>query len=208
MGQSVNLTGQAEPERIVGSFVGSSFFEVMGIRPTIGRGFNAGEDQPGAAPVVVLSYGFWQGKFGADPAILGRSLVLNGQPFTVVGVMPESFRFPLGEYDAYLPYHTYPNYKPEDRTVRANMGLGRLKPGIRREQAEAELSTIMAAISAAYPNLELPSRAAVGELQEMVVGNSRLMLWALLGATALVLLIACANVLPWAPPAGASCVNC
>ncbi|HEX7173832.1 MAG TPA: ABC transporter permease, partial [Pyrinomonadaceae bacterium] len=111
VGQSVNLTGTEQPDRLIGNFVTSSFFRVLRARPLHGRLFEANEDAEGAERVAILSHPTWQTRFGGDPSIVGRALTLNGEPHTVVGILPEGFRSPGSDYDVYMPAQFWPNYK-------------------------------------------------------------------------------------------------
>ena len=136
-GQSVNLTGVEQPTRVIGGFVSPEYFPVLGIPPALGRTFAPDEDQPGKASVVVLGHTFWQDRLGADPAVLGRTLILNGEPATVIGVMPASFQPPFFVADLWLPSHLYPNYS-RDRMHTAVLGIARLaraRPWHRRKRS-------------------------------------------------------------------------
>src|ERR1041384_8194412 len=114
--QSVSFTGSDEPERIVGTFGSSNFLSTLGVLPAVGRGFLPGEDRPGAALVAVIADRFWQRRFGGDRSVIGRAFNFNGEPYTVVGVLPSSFSFAFGDFDVLLPEFKYPNYSP-DRAV-------------------------------------------------------------------------------------------
>jgi putative ABC transport system permease protein len=199
--QSVNLTGRDEPTRVRGGFVTDDFFRFLRVEPALGRGFAPGrDDAEGAERVCVLQHETWQNLLGGDPAVLGRTLVLNNEVFTVVGVMPAGFRFPFDEIEVWMPYHTWPPY----RTVAAQGGItsrtnalvspiARLRPGATREQASAELAALLAGAAARHP--EAPEKSGeVWPLRRALVDDARLPLLVLMGAVALVLLIACANV--------------
>ena len=201
VGQSVNLTGQAEPIRVRGGFVSDDFFRFVRVEPALGRGFLPGQDDvEGAERVCVVQHETWQGLLGADPAVLGKTLVLNNEPFTIVGVMPPGFRFPFDEIEVWMPFHTWPPYRSGlsasgvvSRTNPLVGPLARLRTGATRQQASAELATVLAAYAAQFP--EAPEKSGeVRPLRELVVGGARLPLLVLMGAVALVLLIACANV--------------
>jgi putative ABC transport system permease protein len=199
--QSVNLTGRQEPTRVRGGFVGDNFFDVLRVKPAMGRGFVAGHDDVEGAPrVCILQHGTWQGLLGGDPEVLGRSLVLNNQAFTVVGVMPPGFRFPFDETEVWMPFHEWPPYRSllaqgqaASRSSPLVAPIARLKPGASREQAAAELQVLLTALAGRFP--ETVERAPeVQPIRDVLVGDARLPLLVLLGAVALVLLIACANV--------------
>src|SRR5215213_7544657 len=192
--QSVNLTGAGtEPERVVGAFVTSSFFPVVGVEPARGRAFLAEEDAQGGGQVVILNHDLWQRRFGADPEIVGKTLNFNGEPYTVVGVMPEGFAFPTFAPDVLLPAQKWPNYKH----VRASHNawvFGRLRPGVTREAAQDELRAIAKNLEEAYPEENRGRGVTVIGLQEQTVEDIRPALLVLLSAVGLILLIACANI--------------
>ena len=199
--QSVNLTGRQEPTRVRGGFVADNFFEVMRVKPAIGRGFVPGQDDlEGAERVCILQHETWQGVLGGDPGVLGRALVLNNQPFTVVGVMPAGFRFPFDETEVWLPFHEWPPYRTllaqGAASSRANplvAPIARLKPGVSREQGAAELQVLVSGLAARFPET-VERTVEVRPIRDLLVEDARLPLLVLLGAVALVLLIACANV--------------
>ncbi len=190
-----NLTGDGEPERIRGAFVTASFFKVMGLAPILGRPFLESEDQPGAAPVIVLSERLWRGRFGADPKIVGRKLTLNSISYEVVGIAPAELTTPRGA-ELYAPLGFF-----ADRpylTTRGNhpgfYALGRLKPGVSLTQGAADLAVVCRNLEAQYPDSNTGMGAKLRPLLESAVGQYRATLWLLLGAVGFVLLIACANV--------------
>lgn len=191
--ESFNFTGAGEPERLQGRLVSAEFFSTLGIKGLLGRDFLAEEDRPGAAPAVILSYGFWQRRFGADPDVLGKQLTLNNQSFTVVGITPASFQFGL-DADVTVPI----GLSAERFANRGrNPGTGvvaRLKPGVSRQQGEADLNLVAARLEQRYPETNKGRRVLLAPLHESIVGNVRQPLLILLGAVGLVLLIACANV--------------
>jgi putative ABC transport system permease protein len=191
--QSFNLTGVGDPERLDGKRVSANLFGLLGVEPLFGRGFLPEDDQPGAGRVVVLSHGLWQRRFGADPKVVGRSLDLNGQSYSVVGVMPPSFQFPSREDELWVPIA----FTQREAANRGNHYLevvARMKPGVSVEQAQAEMSTIAARLQQQYPEHNTDLGAAVVPLHEQVVGDIKPALLVLLGAVGFVLLVACANV--------------
>jgi len=190
--QSVNLTGRAEPTRIVGTFVTANFFPMLRVHPAMGRSFVAGEDEPGAARVVIIGHAAWQTLLGGDPAILGKTLTLNGQPFTVVGVMPADFR-PWVDADVYVPLCHYPNFSL-DRAKTSAAVVGRLGDGVTLAQARAEMTTMARQLAAHNPSTNRDRGVVLRPLADVLVEDVRGSLLLLLGAVALVLLIACANV--------------
>jgi putative ABC transport system permease protein len=198
--QSVNLTGRDEPTRVRGGFVSDNFFELLGVEPAQGRGFLPGKDDAaGAERVCVLQHETWRRTFGADPQILGKVILLNNDPFTVVGILPAGFRFPFDEVEVWMPHHEWPvfrNQAAQGRVTRANglvAPLARLRQGVSLAQAESELRVLMSGLSRQFPEAGERS-ASVRPLREDIVADARLPLLMLLAAVALVLLIACANV--------------
>jgi putative ABC transport system permease protein len=191
-GTSVSISGAGQPEQASLVQAEANFFSLLGVQPLLGRTFAKGEDAPGHNHVAVLSYGFWQRQLGGKRGAVGQSLQLDGQTYAVIGVMPSWFRFP-SQADLWTPMdmsrkalgqrgqHSYPAF-------------GRLKPGVTVQQAQAELSTIAARLEKQYPDWNKDVGATVVSLKEQLVGKSRTQVLVLLGAVALVLLIACANV--------------
>jgi putative ABC transport system permease protein len=200
--QSVNLTGSGEPERLVGAFVSASLFDMLGARPQLGRAFAPDETEVGTArPVVVLSDAVWHRRFGADAGVLGRSLVINGQALTVIGVMgPElaAGRAPFNAYmldtDAWIPAPYFPNEKGLVRGQTELLVLGRLRPGVALPDAQADLTVVARRLEQAYPDTHAGRTAVVKPMQEEIVEEVRPALLVLLGAVGLVLLIGCGNV--------------
>jgi len=192
---SFNITGDGEPERVMAFSVTSNFFPLFGVQPLIGRGFLPEEDRPGSNRVVVLSHSLWQSRYGGDPQILNREILLNGEKHTVVGVMPASFQFLEREVRMWVPIA----FTSEDITNRGGHYLkviARLKPGVTVTQAQADMNAVMARIVKDYPNETFDGKlgAIVMPLREQLVGETRSSLVVLLVAVAFVLLIACANV--------------
>ncbi|HEY0169827.1 MAG TPA: ABC transporter permease [Pyrinomonadaceae bacterium] len=192
--QSVNLTGGgAEPERVVGAFVTSSFFPVVGAEPALGRALLPEDDAQGGGRVAVLGHSLWRARFGADEGVVGKTLVLNGEPFEVVGVMPEGFRYPLIAPDVLLPAQKWPNYKV-DRAAHNCWVVGRLKDGVTRDTAQDELRAVARRLEEAYPEENRGRGVEVVGLHEQVVEGIRPALLILAGAVGFILLIACANI--------------
>ena len=190
--QSINLTGQERPDRLIGSFVSANFFELFGTKPQLGRLFLPGEDQSGAENVAVLSHDAWQTRFGADPNILGRHMTLNNETYAVVGVLPAGFHLPF-ESDVYITAQHQTSYK-RDRATRVLLMIGRIKPQVSHGQAEANLNTIARRLAREYPETSANINVAVTELRDMMNRFVRKPLIFLLVAVAVVLLIACANL--------------
>lgn len=191
--QSVNLTGTGMPERLVGTFASAEFFKTLGVQPVLGRGFAPGDDQPGADPIVIVSNGFWRNRFGADPHFLGKKLTLNGEVFTVVGILSPGFQFLPADSDVYLPLAHYPNYTWE-RQASGYTPIARLKDGASMEQARAEMRTVTASLTRQYPDTNTGHGVEIVSFQDVLVEQIRPSLLALLGAVAFVLLIGCVNV--------------
>ena len=190
--QSVNLTGQDRPERLIGSFGSANFFSLFGTKPWMGRLFLPGEDQPGANYVAVLSYQAWQTRFGSDPNILGRHITLNNESYSVIGVLPRGYRLPF-ECDIFLTMQHLPSYK-RDRSTKELWLLGRVKDGTRLAQARADLNRIAQRLAGDYPKENAGIEIGVWDFREVLNRSVRTPLLVLLGAVVLVLLIACANL--------------
>ncbi|HYO99374.1 MAG TPA: ABC transporter permease [Pyrinomonadaceae bacterium] len=191
--QNFNLTGTGEPEKLEGRRVSANLFSLLGVEPQAGRAFLAEEDQPGRNRVVIISHGLWQRRFGADAKIVNQQLMLNGESYTVVGIMPPHFQFPSREDELWVPIA----FTPQEAANRGRHYLevvARMKPGVTLEQAQAEMSTIAARLEQQYPEQNTQLGATVTPLHEQVVGDIKPALLILLGAVGFVLLIACANV--------------
>jgi len=192
-GVSMNLIGAGEPERVIGSMTTANLFDVLRVDPLLGRPYSVEEEQPGRDAVVVLSYSFWQRRFGGDKNILGQSISLSDRARTVIGVMPPGFKFPHKDAEFWAPLAI----DPERRGFRGAFGyyaVGRLKPGVTLDQAQADMSSIADNLERQYPNILEGYGANVVPLHRQVVGSVQPALLILLVAVSLVLLIACANV--------------
>jgi predicted permease len=193
--RSFNLTGVGEPERLDGRRVSANLFDLLGVRAILGRTFVPDDDRPGTH-VVLLSYSLWQRRFGSDPSVIGRALTLNGESYTVIGIMPGFVQLPgfANRNDQLWVPVAFP---PEEAAQRGNHFLeviARMKPGITLKQAQAEMDTIAARLAQQYPTHNTRIGAVVVPLHEQVVGDIKPALLILLGAVGFVLLIACANV--------------
>jgi putative ABC transport system permease protein len=199
---NLNLTGAGEPVRLSTVRSSANLFPLVGAAPLLGRAFLTEEDKEGANHVVILGHALWQSRFGSDSAIVGRSLTLNNQSYTVVGVMPSSFQFPVGfgylgkvlnePIDLYVPLAA-----TSKELVRGNysfFAIGRLKPGVTIDQARAEMSTIESRLEKQYPEGNTGIGVKLVPTQEQTVKEIRPALLVLLGAVAFLLLIACANI--------------
>jgi predicted permease len=191
--RSFNLTGDGEPEKIEGRGVTAEFFEVLGVSPALGRVFRRDEDAPGAGHVAILSHGLWLRRFGGEPGVLGRSLLLNGERYEVIGVMPRGFQFLERYVGLWVPAA---RSAEEDATRSAHYltVVGRLKPRVRLEQAQAEIERVTRGIVRDDPGQAADLAAYVLPLREQLAGDARRPLLVLSLATAAVLLIACANI--------------
>jgi putative ABC transport system permease protein len=189
---SFNLTGLGEPERISCAQVTASLFNTLGVSPVTGRVFTTEEDKPRANNVAIVSEGFWQRRYGRDESIIGKTLTLDDRPYTVVGVMPSSFRFP-GEFDIWLPLALDPVKEFHGDYFSLVEVVGRLKPGVREQSAQAELSLIARDASQQVKE-PLPTQVEVAPLQRQLVSGVRVTVLLLWGAVGLVMLLACVNV--------------
>jgi len=191
-GWNVNLTGTGVAERVEGYQVTSDFFSLFGMPPELGRALTAGDFEPGHTSVVVLSDGFWQRHLGADPGIIGKSLHLNGQAFTVIGIMPADFEYPVGG-EAWAPLELGPT-ENADRAGHYLGVIGRLKPRISMAKAEADLATIAGRLAQQFPTTNAGHGVRVLGMVEDLTQGTREFLSVLMGSALFVLLLACANV--------------
>jgi putative ABC transport system permease protein len=190
--QSINLTGQERPDRLVGSYVSDNFFEMLGTKAVRGRTFLPGEDQPGADRVALVGYSAWQKRFGADATILGRSLTLNNEIYTVVGVLPRNLEA-LVPVDVYVTAQHHTSYKV-DRQTQPLLMFGRIKDGVSRSRAVADLDSVAQRLAREFPASNAGTHIEVDTLREMFTGSLRDPMLLLLAAVAVVLLIVCANL--------------
>jgi putative ABC transport system permease protein len=191
---TVNLTGGDRPERLIAAAASSDVFGAMGLTPLAGRAFTAAEDAPTADRVVILSERVWRTRFNADPNLIGRTLALNGEPHTVVGIMSASMRFPSRVTDAWLPIGPLVAGFPPRGAHPGLIGVGKLKPGITLDRAIAEMDTIAQRLARQYPESNKNARVALLSYYEQVVQNIRPALLVLISAVGFVLLIGCANL--------------
>ncbi|HZL67697.1 MAG TPA: ABC transporter permease [Candidatus Limnocylindrales bacterium] len=205
IGGNYNLTGWGEPERVGAIRVSSNLLPMLGGRAALGRLFVADEDQPDRTATALLSYGTWTRRFGSDPGVLGKKIMLNGVPYEIVGVMPRSFSLArevmptldgAEQAEILLPL-PLPGKAAQDRDHEDYNILGKLKPGVSLQQAQAEMDTITASLRHDFPEVYPPNGGltfGIVPLLDQVVGNVRRTLYLLLGAVGFVLLIACVNV--------------
>jgi putative ABC transport system permease protein len=188
-----NLTGLGEPERISCAEVTASLFTTLGVQPLRGRFFLPEEDKPGVNNVVVVSEGFWQRRYGRDEGILNNTLTLNNKPYSIIGVMPGSFRFP-GEFELWLPLALDPVKETQGDTFALVEVVGRLKPGVNPQGVQTELSLISRQASEQGKEPLPLATVEVTPLHKQLVASARLTVLVLWGAVGLVMLLACVNV--------------
>jgi predicted permease len=189
--------GTGDPVRLAGARVDANVFTVLGVRPYLGRTFAVGDDSAGVNPTIVLGFNAWRRVFGGDSAIIGKSVDISGLSRTVIGVLPPTFFFPtMAEAEIFTPLDLTPLLRDVNRIRKFhNLGaLGRLRPGTTLAQARSELSGIMRQLEQDFPQSNSNMSVATVDLRDAVVGDARPALLVLLGASLLVLLIACANV--------------
>ena len=191
-GWTFNIAGLELPERVFGARVTGSLFGTLGTRPLLGRTIEPADDQPGGDEVVVLGYRVWQRLFGGDPAIVGRTLTMEGRPHLVIGVMPPRFRFPSDDVELWAAIKDNMSGMPRDGRFMAV--VGRLKPDVALATAQAEVDTFTAQLEAAYPKTNQGWHVRLVRAHDATVGDTRQALLALAGAVGLVLLIACTDV--------------
>jgi predicted permease len=188
----VTLTGAGNPQLLVGYAFSANYFSILGVAPELGRTFVVEEDRPGAPKVAVLSDKLWRSTFHADPQIVGKPITLNSEPHTVIGVMPRSFDYPPG-VQLWLPI-ALPASAASDYQHHYIRVMGRLKPGVSVEQAQAQMTTVAAQISAEHPTTDTGNGVEITPLRKELAGDIQTPLFVLSGAVGFVLLIACANV--------------
>ncbi len=193
--EELTLTGVGEPRRLVGASVSADLLPTLRVAPLIGRQFTPADDRAGAPGTLMLSYGLWQTDLGGDPNVVGRTLTLDDAPYAVVGVMPREFHFPRSDVLFWITNRfTERHYQPSERSDNYLEAVGRLRRGATLEQARAEVEQIAAQLRQQFPKENKDTGAALFALADEVSDRSRLLLIALFGAAACVLLIACANL--------------
>ncbi|HZU21289.1 MAG TPA: ABC transporter permease [Terriglobales bacterium] len=192
-----NLSGVTEPESISGEAVTPNLLGMLGVQPILGRDFAAAEEQPGAAPVAILSYSLWQRRFAGSPSALGSSITLNGRSYTVIGVLPADF-MALNPTDVLIPIGVWIADNQKEAHERGDRGdlpvIGRLAPGVTWAQARSEMQGIAAELARQYPGTNEQFGVSLQSVRDVLVGSTRPALLVLLTAVVFVLLIACANV--------------
>jgi len=193
-GMDFSMTGRGTPQRIYAGRVTANFFDVLGVQPLLGRAFRADEDRSGGERIALLSYGLWQDRFGGDPKMVGQTLTLSGQMYTIVGVLPREFQFAKRRNaDLWVPLNPSADESAR-RTFHWINVIGRLLPGVTIQQAQAEMTRLAQRLATEYPVANTGGDARVVSLHEEIVGPIQPVLFALLAAVGLVLLIACVNV--------------
>ena len=190
---SLNLAGIGDPERLEGAAITSDLFPMLGVQPAMGRLFTAADDSPETPGTVLLSDALWRGHFGADPAILGRTVILDDAPYTIIGVMPRGFVFPTRTAAFWKPTR-FSEDAYSDRSNNYLRVIAKLRPGATFATAQAEMRLVAAQLERAWPKENQHVGASVGTLRDELSPRSRLLLTALLGAALCVLLIGCTNL--------------
>jgi putative ABC transport system permease protein len=196
-GSTINVTYKNNPQRYTGGYVTDEFFKILGVSPVLGRDFTAEDNKPGAEKTTLLGHEIWQRDFGGDPNIVGQSVRINGRAATIIGVMPEGFKFPISE-QLWVPlYNEFPIKPRGDLSGLGPAIIGRLKPGVSIDQANAEFVGLAKRLAKDYPktNGQLVSASVQPMLRSFVGPQIRQIVYAMLGATLMVLLIACVNVM-------------
>jgi putative ABC transport system permease protein len=187
------LTGNGEPERLQSATVTGNYFQALGVNPKLGSGFVLENEKVASDHVTILSFGLWQRRFGGDPGIVGKNIVLNGESYLVLGVMAQDFNFPrASDLWVPMPFERYPEMK--QRKAHFLRPIGLLKPGVTIAQAQADTDAVAQRLEQMYPDSNTGWNLRLVSLKDQLVGNTRTTLYILLGAVGFVLLIACANV--------------
>jgi putative ABC transport system permease protein len=193
---SMNLSADDRvPEQYPGVYISANGFDIIGEKAALGRAFGPEDDKPGAPPVVLISDSVWKNRYAADPSIIGKSINTNGLPVTIIGVMPVGIKWPFTA-EVWMPMAQLPPaFRAQGRQSRFMMGYGRLADGVTLEQAQSELTNISAQLQTEYPDTNKDISARVRPFSESIIGDQlKTVFWALMGAVAFVLLIACSNV--------------
>jgi predicted permease len=191
-----NLSGDDRyPEAYPGGFVSGNAFDLIGVKAALGRSFVPEDDQPGAPPVALISSGIWKSRYASDPAIVGKVIRINAAPVTIVGVMPDGFKWPFQHEVWRTMSQLPPALRDRGRGVRGYVAYGRLADGVTLEQARSEISNISIQLAQQYPDTNKDITAAVTPFLDRLIGPQiKTIFWSLMGAVAFVLLIACSNV--------------
>ncbi|HKW62315.1 MAG TPA: ABC transporter permease [Candidatus Acidoferrum sp.] len=191
----VTMTGIEEAERIPAQNVTASLFDLLGVRPELGRPFDATEDKAGAPPVVLISHSLWQRRFSSSQSVLGKAITLDNQSYSIIGVMPPGFEVLQQAADVILPFEPWASTLPDDRSWHPGiLPIARLKAGVSVEQARSDIAIIAARLAKEYPEYDSKVTSLVDRMQDQIVQNARPVLLILVAAVGAVLLIACVNV--------------
>ncbi len=191
--QPMDFTGGREPVRLDAGLIDAELFSILGVKPEIGRPMTSEEDQVGGPKVVVVSHAFWQQQLGSDPQVLGKTIPLSGQPYTVIGVMPADFLMPHNKADIWVSLRVAYPEAAVYRGVHFMRSYWRLKPGVTLAAAQSEMAGIDKALAKLYPDEDKERETTLIPLQQWMVGDTRTALLVLFGAVGFVLLVACAN---------------
>ncbi|HEY6348110.1 MAG TPA: ABC transporter permease [Candidatus Angelobacter sp.] len=191
----MTMTGGAEAERLPSQNVTANLFELLGAKPELGRAFSAAEDKPGGPPVALISHSLWERRFSSSNSVLGQTITLDNQDYSMIGVMPLGFEILQQAADVILPFEPWARALPNDRSWHPGiLPIARLKPGASIEQARSEIEVIAKRLEKQYPESNTNVSSLVDPMQDQIVQNVRPALLVLVGAVGVVLLIACANV--------------
>ena len=191
---TANMSGGSEPERVPAKMLSANMLALLGVAPVVGRGFTADDDRAGGPPVAMLGYGLWQSRFGGRPSVLDERILLDGTPYSIVGVLPPSFRL-VQKSEVYLPIAPFIAAQPADRGWHPGiLPVARLKDGISLDEARTEIARIAERLEKAYPETNTRVTMTVTPARDLMIQGVRTALLVLLGAVAGVLLIACINV--------------
>jgi putative ABC transport system permease protein len=191
----MTVTGGAEAERLPSQNVTANLFDLLGVKPELGRGFSDAEDKPGAPPVALISHSLLERRFSSSPGVLGQTITLDNRSYSIIGVMPPRFEILQQAADVFLPFEPWARTLPDDRSWHPGiLPIARLKPGVSLEQARSEIAVIAQRLEQKYPETNTNVSSLVDPMLEQIVQNVHTALWVLIGAVGVVLLIACANV--------------
>ncbi|MGD0890183.1 MAG: ABC transporter permease [Terracidiphilus sp.] len=191
----MTMTGSAEAERIPSQHVTANLFDLLGVKPELGRAFTASEDTAGGPPVALISHSLWQRRYSSSEAVIGKTIKLDNQSYTIIGVMPAGFEILQQTADVILPLEPWARTLPDDRNWHPGIQpIARLKPGVTVEQARADIAVVADRLKKQYPIFDANVTSLVDPVQEQMVANVRPALLVLIAAVGVVLLIACANV--------------
>ncbi len=197
VGTGFTLTGGADPELVIGQLVSAELFDVLGVRPSLGRTFLPDEHEAGDDQVVILSHALWARRFGADPDVVGITITANGLPFTIVGVMPPGFAYPSTRYELWAPFPFRESNSygvPVNRTSRYLQVIGRLRPGVTSAQADADMDAVAQGLARQFPDTHGDRGIQIASLLDETVGGVRRAVSLVFAGATLILLIACTNV--------------